>query len=105
MNKLKSPKLDKIAYDYNSSNLLYNIDGQILKVYCINLSCRPEYKIVAIALKYVLYRNLFKQDSRAIQYPSEIVNDTILKYIKTVIICFGWGAPSQTPSFYQCKVP
>ena len=30
-----------------------------------------------------------KQDSQAIQYMSEVVNDTILKYIKTVIICFG----------------
>ena len=37
-----------------------------------------------------------KQDSRAIQYTSEFVNESVLKYIKSVIICFGWGgsAPS-----------
>ena len=45
MNKLKFPNSDNIAYDY-----------------CINLSCRPEYKIVAIALKCILYRNLFKKE-------------------------------------------
>ena len=33
----------------------------------------------------------YKQDSQAIQYTSEVVHDTILKYIKTIIICFGWG--------------
>ena len=58
----KFPKLDNIAYDYNSSTLLYNLDGKILNVYCINLSCRPEYKIVAIALKCILYRNPFKKE-------------------------------------------
>ena len=52
-----------------------------------------------------------KQDSRAIQYMSEDVNDTVLKYIKSVIICFGWGAPTpprlgappQTPCFPQTR--
>ena len=58
----KFPNFDSIAYDYNSSSLLYTLDGQILNVYCINLSCRPEYKIVAIALKCLLYRNLFKKE-------------------------------------------
>ena len=62
MNKLKFLNLDNIAYDYNSSTLLYNLEGQILHVYCINLSCTPEYKIVAIALKCILYRNLFKKE-------------------------------------------
>ena len=32
---------------------------------------------------------LAEQDSQAIQYTSEFVNDTILKYIKTAIIFFG----------------
>ena len=62
MNKLKFPTSDNIAYDHNSSTLLYNLDGQILNIYCINLSCRPEYKIVAIALKCILYRNFFKKE-------------------------------------------
>ena len=30
-----------------------------------------------------------KQDSRAIQYTSEVVNDAVLQYIKSVIICSG----------------
>ena len=30
-----------------------------------------------------------RQDSRAIQYTSKVVNDTMLKYIKTVIIYFA----------------
>jgi len=34
-----------------------------------------------------------QQDSRAIQYTSEVVNYTVLKYIKSVINCFSWGAP------------
>ena len=55
---LKFPNIDNIAYDYNSSSLLYTLDGQILNVYCINLSYRPEYKIVAIALKCTLIQLL-----------------------------------------------
>ena len=33
-----------------------------------------------------------KQDSRAIQYTSEIINETVLKNIKSLTISFGWGA-------------
>ena len=56
-----------------------------------------------------------EQDSRAIQHTSEVVNDKILKYIKTVIICFGWGASAPPdplgwgsapdPVFLRCEVP
>ena len=51
-----------------------------------------------------------QQDSRAIQYMSEVVNETVLKYMKTVIIFLPGralplqaplaGAPPQTPCFY-----
>ena len=45
---------------------------------------KPVYKI----------KNKSKKDSQAIQYTSEVVNGTIVKYIKTVIISFGWGVSS-----------
>ena len=58
-----------------------------------------------------------KQDSRAIHYTSEVVNDTDLKYLKSVIVYFSWRlrnlppqtpqprAPFQTLCLYRCKVP
>ena len=53
-----------------------------------------------------------QQDSRAIQYTSEVVNDTILKYIKTVIISLagggsahpGWGS-APDPVFLSMQSP
>ena len=45
-----------------------------------------------------------EQDSQAIQYTSEVVNDTILKYIKTFITCFGWGS-APGPVFLPMQSP
>ena len=48
--------------------------------------------------KLVFYFHSFcKQDIRAIQNTSKVVNDTVLKYKKSFIICISWGEGSAPP--------
>ena len=72
-------------YVWGQSVLLPEVNPYPLKeliIIIINfISAKKPYK-------HVIDTN-HKQDSQAIQNTSEVVNDTILKYIKTVIICFG----------------
>ena len=60
------------------------------------LKCMQNFKLIRRQSFLSLFSWLFglnqatlKQDSGPIQNTSEVVNDTVLKYIKSVIIYFG----------------
>ena len=69
-----------------------------MKAYHFNFIFREVNKIPQATPHFYSVFPSMIQDSRAIQYTSEVVSDTVLKYIKSVMICFGWGGSyPQTP--------